>query len=201
MEAHVDEMAKAAGMSPVDFRMRNLTDERMKKVLRTAADMFGLDVPPAPSGKGYGVALAIDAGTFVAAFAEVEVDRDRGTVQVKRIVAAQDMGEVINPEGAKIQMEGCLTMGLGYALTEEIQFDKGAIFNENFDSYTIPRFSWVPKIEVALVDNPDLAPQGGGEPAIVAVGAVLCNAIHDAIGVRLTELPMTPGRIRAALAQ
>jgi CO/xanthine dehydrogenase Mo-binding subunit len=91
-------------------------------------------------------------------------------------------------------------MGLGYALTEEIQFDKGAIFNENFDSYIIPRFSWVPRIEVLLVDNPDLPPQGGGEPAIVAVGAVLCNAIHDAIGVRLTELPMTPGRIRTALA-
>ena len=200
MEAHVDEMAKAAGMSPVDFRMANLTDERMKKVLRTAAAQFGRELAPAPSGKGYGVALATDAGTFVAAFAEVEVDRDRGTVQVKRIVCAQDMGEVVNPEGAKIQMEGCLTMGLGYALTEEIQFDKGAIYNENFDSYTIPRFSWVPKIEVLLVDNPDLPPQGGGEPAIVAVGAVLCNAIHDAIGVRLTELPMTPGRIRAALA-
>ena len=200
MEAHVDQMAKAAGMSPVGFRMHNLTDERMKKVLRTAADAFGYEIAPAPSGKGYGVALATDAGTFVAAFAEVEVDRDRGTVQVKRMVAAQDMGEVINPEGAKIQMEGCLTMGLGYALTEEIQFDKGAIFSENFDSYIIPRFSWVPRIEVLLVDNPDLPPQGGGEPAIVAVGAVLCNAIHDAIGVRLTELPMTPGRIRAALA-
>ncbi|HSG08932.1 MAG TPA: molybdopterin cofactor-binding domain-containing protein [Longimicrobiales bacterium] len=200
MEAHMDEMARAAGMSPVDFRMANLTDERMKRVLRTAADQFGHPLAPAPSGKGYGVALATDAGTFVAAFAEVEVNRDRGTVQVKRIVCAQDMGEIVNPEGAKIQMEGCLTMGLGYALTEEIQFDKGAIFNENFDSYTIPRFSWVPKIEVLLVENPELPPQGGGEPAIVAVGAVLCNAIHDAIGVRLTELPMTPGRIRAALA-
>jgi len=199
MEAHMDEMARAAGMSPVDFRMANLTDERMKKVLRTAADQFGRPLAPAPSGKGYGVALATDAGTFVAAFAEVEVDRDRGTVRVKRLVCAQDMGEVINPEGAKIQMEGCLTMGLGYALTEEIQFDKGAIFNENFDSYTIPRFSWVPEIEVLLVENPDLPPQGGGEPAIVAVGAVLCNAIHDAVGVRLTELPMTPARVRAAL--
>ncbi|HSG48885.1 MAG TPA: molybdopterin cofactor-binding domain-containing protein, partial [Longimicrobiales bacterium] len=187
-------------MSPVDFRMANLTDERMKKVLRTAAEHFGKTLAPAPSGKGYGVALGTDAGTFVATFAEVEVDRDRGTVQVKRLVCAQDMGEIINPEGAKIQMEGCLTMGLGYALTEEIQFDKGAIFNENFDSYTIPRFSWVPKIEVFLVENPELPPQGGGEPAITTVGAVLCNAIHDAIGVRLTELPMTPGRIRAALA-
>ena len=200
MEAHMDEMARAAGMSPVDFRLANLTDERMKKVLRTAAEAFGKPLAPAPSGNGYGVALGTDAGTFVATFAEVEVDRERGTVRVKRIVCAQDMGEIINPEGAKIQMEGCLTMGLGYALAEEIQFDKGAIFNENFDSYTIPRFSWVPEIEVHLVENPDLPPQGGGEPAITTVGAVLCNAIHDAIGVRLTELPMTPGRIRSALA-
>jgi isoquinoline 1-oxidoreductase len=200
MESHMDEMATAAGMSPVDFRMANLTDPRMRKVLQTAADAFGKPVLPAPSGKGYGVALATDAGTFVAAFAEVEVDRTRGTVKVNRIVCAQDMGEIINPEGAKIQMEGCLTMGLGYALTEEIQFDKGAVFNENFDSYQIPRFSWLPQIEVHLVQNPDLAPQGGGEPAIVAVGGVLANAIHDAVGVRLTELPMTPARVRAALA-
>ena len=109
------------------------TSTKVMPPLRTAADMFGRDIPPAPTGNGYGVALATDAGTFVAALAEVEVDRDRGTVQVKRIVCAQDMGEIINPEGAKIQMEGCLTMGLGYALTEEIQFDKGAIFNENYE--------------------------------------------------------------------
>jgi nicotinate dehydrogenase subunit B len=138
---------------------------------------------------------------YVAATAEVEVDRGRGTVRVARMVCAQDMGEVINPEGARLQVEGCLTMGLGYALSEEVHFGGGAIVDENFDSYRIPRFSWVPEIEVVLVDNPEIGPQGGGEPAIVIVGAVLANAIHDALGARVYELPMTPARIRRAMAE
>ena len=195
----MDLLAQAAGMNPLEFRLANLTDERMRRVVERTAELFGHEWSPAPSGKGYGLALGTDAGTFVAAMAEVSVDAARGRVQVERIVCVQDMGEIVNPEGAKIQMEGCLTMGLGYALTEEISFDKGAILNENFDSYQLPQFSWVPKIEVDIIDNPDLGPQGGGEPAITLVGAVLANAIHDAIGVRMYELPMTTGRIRRAV--
>ena len=108
---------------------------------------------------------------------------------------------VINPEGATIQMEGCITMGLGYALTEEVHFNSGAILDTNFDTYQLPRFSWVPKIESVIVDANDLPPQGGGEPAIILMGAVVANAIHDATGARLVQLPMTPERIKAALAQ
>jgi CO/xanthine dehydrogenase Mo-binding subunit len=143
--------------------------------------------------------LGIDAGTYVAHMAEVEVDKKKGAVQVKRIVCAQDMGLVINPEGAKMQIEGCITMGLGYALTEEIHFKGGEIFDLNFDTYEIPRFSWLPKIETVLIDAKDSPPQGGGEPAIICMGAVVANAIYDAIGARLFQLPMTPERIRAAL--
>lgn len=199
MEQQVDLMAAAAGMDPVSFRLANLTDERMVRVLRTAAEAFGHDWKPAPSGEGVGVALGTDAGTYVATMARVEVNRQSGAVRVERIVCAQDMGEVINPEGARIQMEGGLTQGLGYTLTEEIHFDRGVIVEENFDTYQIPRFSWVPRIETLLVDNPEIGPQGGGEPAITTTGAVVANAIHDALGVRLRELPMTPARIRAAL--
>ena len=90
-------------------------------------------------------------------------------------------------------------MGLGYALTEGIRFRNGRVLDENYDTYEMPRFSWLPKIEVVLVDNPDLAPQGCGEPAVTTMGAVLANAIHDAIGVRLYTLPMTPARIKEAL--
>jgi CO/xanthine dehydrogenase Mo-binding subunit len=90
-------------------------------------------------------------------------------------------------------------MGLGYCLTEEIRFANGRVLDENYDSYTVPRISWLPKLEVVLVDNPDLAPQGVGEPAITVMGAVVANAIHDAIGVRMFTLPMTPARIREAL--
>jgi CO/xanthine dehydrogenase Mo-binding subunit len=108
------------------------------------------------------------------------------------------MGLVINPEGAKLQMEGSVTMGLGYALTEEIHFKDGEIFDLNFDTYQIPRFSWLPKIETVLVQG-DSPPQGGGEPAIVCMGAVMANAIYDAVGVRLYQLPMTPERLLEAM--
>ncbi|MDP2956130.1 MAG: molybdopterin-dependent oxidoreductase [Longimicrobiales bacterium] len=200
MESQIALMAEAAGMDPLSFRMANLTDERMKRVLRAAAEAFGHAWKPAPSGEGVGLALGTDAGTYVATMAKVRVDRPTGTVVVARIVCAQDMGEVINPEGARIQMEGGLTQGLGYTLTEEIHFDRGVIMEENFDAYAMPRFSWVPEIETILVESPELGPQGGGEPAITTTGAVIANAIHDAIGVRLYELPMTPARIKAALA-
>lgn len=200
MESQVDLMAAAAGQDPVSFRLANLTDERMRRVLRAAADAFGHAWKPAPSGDGVGVALGTDAGTYVATMAKVQVNRQSGAVRVERIVCAQDMGEVINPEGAIIQMEGGLTQGLGYTLSEEIHFDRGVIMEENFDAYSIPRFSWVPVIECVLVANPEIGPQGGGEPAITTTGAVVANAIHDALGVRLYELPMTPARIREALA-
>jgi CO/xanthine dehydrogenase Mo-binding subunit len=201
IESHIDVMASAAGRSPLDFRLDNLRDDRMRRVLRAAADRCGVDMRPAPSGRGVGLACGVDAGTYVAATAEVEVDPTTGDVRVRRIVCAQDMGEVVNPRGATLQVESCLTMGLGYALSEEVHFGRGVIFDENFDSYRIPRFSWVPEIEVELLDNPQLGPQGGGEPAVVIVGAVLANAIHDALGARPYELPMTPARIRRAIAE
>jgi CO/xanthine dehydrogenase Mo-binding subunit len=110
------------------------------------------------------------------------------------------MGIVINPEGARMQMEGGIVMGLGYALSEEVHFLDGRILDTNFGSYRIPTFSWVPKIETVLVENNELAPQGGGEPAITVVGAIIANAIHDATGARVLRLPMSPERVRAALA-
>ena len=106
---------------------------------------------------------------------------------------------VINPEGAKIQMEGCITMGLGYALTEEVHFKGGRVLDTNYDTHEIPRFSWVPKIETVLIENNETAPQGGGEPAIILMGALIANAIHDATGARLFQLPMTPDRVKIAL--
>jgi CO/xanthine dehydrogenase Mo-binding subunit len=109
------------------------------------------------------------------------------------------MGVVVNPAGAKLQMEGCITMGLGYALSEEIHFKNGELSDTNFDTYTIPRFSWVPKMETVLVEANDIPPQGGGEPAIIVMGAVLANAVHDATGARLLQLPMTAARVKAAL--
>ena len=127
------------------------------------------------------------------------MDAAKGTVQVKRVVCAQDMGVVVNPEGAKIQMEGCITMGLGYALTEEVHFNGGKVLDTNYDTYELPRFSWVPEIETVLIPNNENPPSGGGEPAIVLMGALVANAIYDATGARLFQLPMTPERVKAAL--
>ncbi len=198
-ESQIDIMAAAAGMDPVEFRLKNLTDARMVRVLKAAAERFGWPPAPSPSKRGYGVACGIDAGTYVAVIVEGAVAAREGTVRISRVVCAQDMGLVVNPEGATIQMEGCITMGLGYALTEEIHFNGGRIADTNFDSYQIPRFSWVPKIETVLVENKETPPQGGGEPAIIVMGAGVANAIHDATGARLLQLPMTPERIRAAI--
>jgi CO/xanthine dehydrogenase Mo-binding subunit len=199
MESHTDLMAAAAGMDPLRFRLHNLTDERMKRVLTAAAEKFGHPFAKAPSGKGYGIACTDYLGTYLTTMAEVEVNKTNGEIRVERLVCAQDTGEVINPEGVRMQIEGCLTMGLGYCLTEEIRFKNGAVLDENFDTYEIPRFSWLPKIETVLVDNPEMAPQGCGEPAITSMGAVIANAVYDAVGIRMYTLPMTPARIREEL--
>jgi len=111
------------------------------------------------------------------------------------------MGVVVNPEGAKMQMEGCITQGLGYALTEELRFRGGEILDRNFDTYALPRFSWLPRIDTVLVKNDALDPQGGGEPAIVPMGGAIANAVFDATGVRFYRLPLTAARVRAALAK
>ncbi len=200
-DLHLNLMASKAGSDPLQFRLEHLKDKRMINVLRAAAKKFGWQPIKTPSGRGYGLACGIDAGTYVAFMAEVEVDRASGSVAVKRVVCAQDMGVVVNPEGAAIQMEGCITMGLGYALTEEIHFSDGEISDLNFDTYTIPAFSWLPKIETVILKNPNLPPQGGGEPAIIGMGGVIATAIYDAVGAAVLQLPMTPARVKAAMKQ
>jgi nicotinate dehydrogenase subunit B len=198
-ESQIDAMAAKAKVDPLEFRLSNTSDKRMRGVLEAAAGRFGWKKAAAPSRRGVGVACGMDAGTYVALMAEVKVDAATGSVKVGRIVCAQDMGVVINPDGAKMQMEGCLMMGLGYTLSEEVRFNGGRILTRNFDTYEVPRFSGMPEIETVLVKNDELTPQGGGEPAIVPVGAVVANAIFDATGARLFQMPMTAERVKEAL--
>ena len=199
MESQTDIMAQAAGIDPLSFRLKNLADKRMRRVLEAAADQFGHSFTKGPSGKGVGIACTDYLGTYVATMAQVKVDKEDGNVRVERIVCAQDMGEIINPQGARLQIEGGLTMGISAALSEEIQFNGGSILTENFDSYEITRFSKASRIDVVLIENSTMAPQGCGEPACTTAGAVLANAVCDAIGVRLYELPMTQERIKKAV--
>jgi nicotinate dehydrogenase subunit B len=199
-ESHIDIMASKAKMDPLEFRLKNLTDQRMRGVLQAAAEKFGYKPAKTPSGRGIGIACGIDVNVPVTLIAQVEVDKQTGHVQVKRVVCALDVGLVINPEGATIQVEGCITMGMGYALTEEVHFKGGQILDLNFDTYELPRFSWVPKIETVLVEASDQPARGFGEPPIINMGAVIANAVHDATGARLFQLPMTPDRIKQALS-
>ncbi len=198
-ESQIEMMAAAAGIDPIEFRLRHLSDPRMIRVVKAVAERFGWVPAKGPSGRGLGVACGTDAGSYVATIAEVEVDRKEGTVVVKRVVCAQEMGVVVNPAGAKIQMEGCITMGLGYALSEEVHFKGGKITDTNFDTYEIPRFSWVPKMDTVILEANDIPPQGGGEPAIIVMGGAVANAIYDACGARLMQMPFTPERVKAAL--
>jgi len=198
-ESQIEIMASSAGIDPLEFRLQNLKDERMIGVLKAAAEKFGWTPAKGPSGRGWGIACGIDAGTYVAQMAEVKVDKNTGKVQVIRMVCAQDMGLSINPQGAIIQVEGCIIMGLGYALSEEIEYEGGKILTRNFDTYEFTKFSWTPEIDVVLINTKNFPPQGGGEPAIICVGGVIANAIFDATGARLFHLQMTPERVLAAL--
>lgn len=198
-ESQIDIMASTAGIDPLEFRIKNLKDDKMIKCLQAVADKFGYIAGKAPSGRGIGISCGTDAGTWVAHMAEVKVDKATGKVQTVRIACAQDMGLCVNPEGTLMQMEGCITMGLGYTLAEEIQFEGGNIQNRGFDTYSIPKFSWVPKIDCVILDRKDKAPQGGGEPPIIGIGAAIGNAIFDATGARLYTMPFTPERVLEAL--
>lgn len=201
IEQQIDVMARAAGMDPLEFRIKNTKDARMLRALRAVAQAAHWTPRAAPrkDGRGRGLAFGTDVGTYVAHVADVTVDRSTGAVKVERVVCAQDMGIVVNPDGARLQSEGAITMGLGYCLTEEARFQGGRILDTNFDTYGFARFSWVPEIEVVLVPNDGLDPQGGGEPGIINMGAVIANAIYDATGARLTRLPMTPERVLAEI--
>lgn len=198
-ESQIDIMAAAAKIDPLEFRLRNTTDARARRVLETAAKAFGWKAAPGPSGQGRAIAMGIDAGTYCALAAEVDVNRKTGDITVKRVVVAQDMGQVINPMGARMQIEGCIAMGMGYVLSEELRFRGGEILDMNLDDYAIPRFSVMPKVESILIRNDELPPQGGGEPAIVPLPAVVANAVFDLTGARLFRIPMTPRRVLAAL--
>lgn len=198
-DLHINLMAAKAGQDPLQYRLAHLKDKRMRSVLEAAARQFNWKPAKPPSGRGFGIACGIDAETYVALMAEVKVHAS-GAIDVKRVVCAQDMGQVVNPQGATIQMEGCITMGLGYALAEEVHFGDGQVLDTNFDSYQIPKFSWLPDIETIIVPNDALPPKGGGEPAIIGMGGVLATAVHDATGAAVYQLPMTEERVKAALS-
>jgi isoquinoline 1-oxidoreductase len=194
-ESHMDELAHAIGLDPLDFRLKNLgkteQGERLRAVLEAAAKAFGWGRKPA-TDHGFGLALGSDKGGYVATCAEVSVDRSDGRVQVVRAVSAFECGAVINPDHLKNQVEGALIMGLGGAMTEAIAYEDGKILNPKFSKYRVPRFRDAPEIEVVLLDRKDLPSAGAGETPIVGIAPAVGNAIFNAVGVRLRSMPMVP---------
>jgi CO/xanthine dehydrogenase Mo-binding subunit len=200
-EMQISLMAAKAGIDPLEFRLKNLKDEKMIGLLKAAAKKFGYKPSKPLSGRGIGISCGIDVDTYVAHMGEIDVDKKTGEIMVKRVVCAYDMGLCINPQGTKIQMEGACMMSMGYALSEGIRFSDGVILDKNFDTYRIPRFSWMPKIETLILKSDNDPPHGAGEPAVIGMGAVIATGLFDTTGARVFEMPITPERVKAALAR
>jgi isoquinoline 1-oxidoreductase len=190
-ETHMDELAHAAGIEPLEFRLKNLKDSRLRAVFEAAAKAFGWGAKPEPN-HGFGIGGGFEKGSYVATCAEVAVDLEEGDVRVVRAVSAFDCGAVVNPNHLKNQIEGCMMMGLGGALFEQIEFADGKILNPRFSKYRTPRFSDAPKIEVVLIDRKELPSAGAGETPIVGIAPAIGNAIFAAAGQRLRSLPLAP---------
>jgi isoquinoline 1-oxidoreductase len=197
-ETHMDALASAAKMDPLDFRMKNLSNPRMRAVLEAAAKSFGWPRKKTQEEQGFGVACGDEKGSYVATFAEVAVEKKSGAVRVVRMVEAFECGAIVNPDGLRNQVVGAMIQGLGGALFEAIEFENGRIKNPHFASYRVPRFRDVPEIEAILLDRKDLPSAGAGETPIMAVAPAIGNAIFDATGIRLNNLPMVPNGLRPA---
>ncbi|MBI4911940.1 MAG: xanthine dehydrogenase family protein molybdopterin-binding subunit [Acidobacteria bacterium] len=198
-ESQLDALAAKAGVDPVTLRRRLINDARVLRLLDLAVETFGWDPAPGPTGRGIGLACGAWRQGFVVALAEVRVDKSTGKVRAQRFLEAVDVGLVVNPDGARQQVEGAITMCIGQALSEEIRFKGGRILDKNFDTYLLPRFSAIPRIQVVFPDNPGMPTQGIGEPPVVPVAAALANAVFDATGARVTQVPFTPERVLEAL--
>ncbi len=197
-ESHMDELAHLVKMDPLDFRLKNLKDERFRAVYEAAAKKFGWVEKKSTPDRGFGIAGGFEKGGYVATCAEVAVNRTSGEVKVVRLVTAFECGAVVNPDGLRNQIEGSKIMGLGGALFEAIEFENGRILNPKFSKYRVPRFSDVPVLETVLLDRKDLPSAGAGETPIVGVAPAVGNAIFNATGVRLRSLPMVPNGFKTA---
>src|SRR5690349_7465421 len=188
-EVHMDELAQLVNMDPVEFRLKNIKDARLKAVLEAAADKFGWRAKKT-DGRGRGIACGFEKGSYIATAAEVSVDAKTGRVKIERVVESFECGAIVNPLHLNNQVEGAVGQAIGGALFENIQFKNGQILNGKFSQYRLPRFSDVPKIEVVLLDRKDLPSAGAGETPIVGLAPAVGNAIFDAMGQRIRSMPL-----------
>jgi CO/xanthine dehydrogenase Mo-binding subunit len=207
-ESFIDEIAHAIGVDPVAFRLRHLDDPRHIAVLRAAADKAGWTGKPNPQrGKGNvmtgrGIAYTVRAGTVVAVVADVEVERKTGRVWARKVTVAHDCGLIINPKGLELTIEGNVVQAISRTLLEEVKFDREQVRSVDWATYPILEMPDAPeRIDTVLINRPDLPASGAGEPSTRTVPAAIANAIFDATGIRFRRVPITPERVKAALAK
>jgi nicotinate dehydrogenase subunit B len=191
-ETHMDELARAANLNPLEFRLRNLSDPRLRAVLEAAAKAFGWPPKKSKEGQGFGIAAGNEKGSYVATCAEVLSDAKANKPQVVRLVTAFECGAIVNPNGLRNQVVGANIQGLGGALSESIQFENGRIKNPRFATYRVPRFRDLPQIEAVLLNRKDIPSAGAGETPIMAVAPAVGNALFDATGIRRRTMPLAP---------
>jgi CO/xanthine dehydrogenase Mo-binding subunit len=205
-ESFVDELAAAARADALDFRLRHLTDPRAQAVLSAAAEAAGWEARPSPrarlndvaEGRGLAFAQYENSEAYVATIAQVRVDLASGVVRVKRVVVAHDCGLVINPDGLKNQIEGNVIQSLSRALKEEVRFDETGVTSVDWEAYPLLTFSETPEVDIVLINRPDQPAIGAGEASTVTTAAAVANAIFDATGARVRQVPFTPERLKAA---
>ncbi len=194
-ESHMDEIAHSVKMDPLEFRLKNLKDERLRAVFEAAARQFGWGKSKS-AGQGFGMGGGYEKLGNIATFAEVNVDRKSGDLKVVRVVSAFECGAIVNPDHLRNQVAGSNVQGLGGALFEAIEFDNGKILNGRLSEYRVPRFSDVPVLETVLLDRKDIPSAGAGECPMVGLAPAIANAIFDASGVRLRSLPLVPNGLK-----
>ena len=188
-ESHMDELAHALHMDPLQFRLKNTADDRLRAVFQAVAEKAGWGKQKSTRERGFGIAGGIEKGGHIATIAEVVIGPAE-KVRVVRVVEAFECGAVVNPNGLRNQIEGAIMMGIGGALFESVRFENGRILNPHFAQYRVPRFRDMPQIEVVLVDRKDLPSAGAGETPIVGVAPAIANAIFAATGKRLRAMPL-----------
>lgn len=201
IESFMDELAEAAGKDPVAFRLEHLSDPRARRVLEVLAERCGWEPRVGPSGRGLGIAFARYKAikTYAAQAVEVDFDAERGTFAVTRVWVVADAGTVVDPEGIRHQLEGATIQSLSRATREELHLSGGTVKERDLSSYSVIRFPDIPPIDVAIIDRTGFPPLGAGESGTPALAAALANAIDDAVGIRMRQLPITPARIEARL--
>lgn len=201
IESFMDELAHAANADPVAYRLRHMRDPRARAVIEAAAERFGWSsfARTGRNGRGFAFARYKNTAAYTAVAVEVHVDRDTGVVSVLRAVAANDSGQIVNPDGVANQIEGGIVQSISWTLKEQVRFDQEKILTRDWASYPILTFSEAPEIEIVQINRPGQPFLGTGEASQGPTGAAVANAIFDARGVRLRDLPLTPAKVKAAL--